>query len=210
MLFSGTPPRLLDVRLPEDLHASGRSLPRSETTKYVEAQSDVPAIVLCHKGLKLSQGVAARLRSRGVDASHLLGGVVAWQAAQLPTLCLSAGSKPATYIAASEPFACAALSRWIVTRLLPPGSTLLTVAPPSLPTIAERFGACIVHTPATFLSDLDIDMEPIHRLATEVGNVEGSMAHLLHGIEARFGAWERGHAAALPLFDAWLAAELAK
>jgi hypothetical protein len=45
-----------------------------------------PAVVVCKKGLKLSQGVAAWLRHEGVPADVLEGGILAWQAARLPTV----------------------------------------------------------------------------------------------------------------------------
>ena len=43
-------------------------------------------VIVCQKGLKLSQGAAAILRTRGVAAGYLEGGVLGWAAAGEPLI----------------------------------------------------------------------------------------------------------------------------
>ena len=82
----GTPrcPVLIDVQTNEDFAADPRLIPgairrpwsqASEWAKEFRGQS---AIVICQKGLKISQGVAAWLRHEGVPADSLDGGALAW------------------------------------------------------------------------------------------------------------------------------------
>ena len=90
----GTPtaPVLIDVRTDEDFAADPRIIPgalrRSHQTvagwaKSFDCRS---AVVICQKGLKLSEGAAAWLRHAGVAAETLDGGFEAWKAAKLPTV----------------------------------------------------------------------------------------------------------------------------
>jgi len=86
-------PLVVDVRIPEDLTAAPFAIPTSirwdfqDVGGLIERAADRDCIVVCHKGLKLSQGVAALLRNTGTRAEVLKGGHVAWTEAALS--CLS-------------------------------------------------------------------------------------------------------------------------
>ncbi len=64
-------PVVLDVRIAEDVAGDPRRLPASEWRDFRDAQQwasayvDRDVIVICQKGLKLSQGVAALIRHAG-------------------------------------------------------------------------------------------------------------------------------------------------
>ncbi len=81
----GTPeaPILVDVCIDEDFAEDSRVIPGSFRHPFTEIQSLVPrlvgrrVVVICHKGLKLSQGSAALLRNQGVQAENLEGGILA-------------------------------------------------------------------------------------------------------------------------------------
>ena len=75
----GTPkcPALVDVRLDEDFDADPRLIPGSlprphdQAPEWAREFAGRSVIVLCQKGLKLSQGAAAWLRHHGVPADTL-------------------------------------------------------------------------------------------------------------------------------------------
>src|SRR5690242_21845270 len=67
-------PALIDVRTEEDFALSPSLIPGSLRRPHDRASQWAPefggrsAIVICHQGLKLGQGVAAWLRHSGIDA----------------------------------------------------------------------------------------------------------------------------------------------
>src|SRR4051794_40227992 len=77
-------PALLDVRTEEDFAADPRLVPgsirrsHSDASKWSAGFSSKSAIVICQRGQKLSQGVAAWLRHVGAQADSLEGGFEAW------------------------------------------------------------------------------------------------------------------------------------
>ncbi len=83
-------PRLIDVRTEEDWAADPRLLPGARRRDFASPHAwqdeyrGKSVIVVCQKGLKLSQGVAAWLRHAGIDAQTLEGGFEAWRAAGQP------------------------------------------------------------------------------------------------------------------------------
>jgi rhodanese-related sulfurtransferase len=84
-------PALIDVRTKEDFAADPRFIPGAIRRPHETASSWAPefagrsAIVICEKGQKLSEGVAAWLRQAGASSAEVLaGGHVAWAQAGLP------------------------------------------------------------------------------------------------------------------------------
>ena len=98
----GTPdaPVIFDVRIAEDIAALPRLIPGARLLPHdqIATLTDPPgrAIAVCTKGKKLSEGAAAWLRSMGWQAESLEGGTLAWEAAGLPMLPLSALPAPGT------------------------------------------------------------------------------------------------------------------
>ena len=88
----GTPeaPVLIDICIDEDFDADPRLIPGAFRHPFKQIAELVPqltgrrTVVICQKGLKLSQGAAAILRSHGLRAETLAGGAEAWQAQRLP------------------------------------------------------------------------------------------------------------------------------
>src|ERR1700721_947338 len=85
--LSGTPdgPLIVDVRIDQDYAADPRFLPASIRRDYRSAATwsaeyaGLSIAVVCQRGLKLSQGVAAWLRHAGAKAESLDGGFEAWR-----------------------------------------------------------------------------------------------------------------------------------
>ena len=88
----GTPkcPAIIDVRIDEDFAADPRHIPGSVRRTFATVAEwshgfvGKPAIVVCQKGQKLSEGAAAFLRHAGGEADVLEGGFAAWAEAGLP------------------------------------------------------------------------------------------------------------------------------
>ena len=82
----GTPdaPILIDVRSAEDRAADPRLLPAALDRAHADVAAWAPGfagrhvVVICQRGLKLSQGTAAWLRHAGAQAESLEGGFEAW------------------------------------------------------------------------------------------------------------------------------------
>ena len=85
-------PAIVDVRIDEDVEAIPFAVPTSFRHRYEDLEglggrlSGQSAVIVCHKGKKLSAGTAAWLRSKGIAAEVLQGGAVAWQRAKLPAV----------------------------------------------------------------------------------------------------------------------------
>jgi rhodanese-related sulfurtransferase len=85
-------PTLIDVRIDEDFAADPRRIPGATHRSHRDIDDWAPsfngqsAIVICHKGEKLSEGAAAWLRHNGIAAETLEGGQVGWKNAELPTV----------------------------------------------------------------------------------------------------------------------------
>jgi rhodanese-related sulfurtransferase len=80
--------QILDVREPYEWdlgHIEGIEwIPMDQLShRWTELDSQKRWIVVCHTGVR-SHYVAAALREAGIDASNLQGGMVEWQAANLP------------------------------------------------------------------------------------------------------------------------------
>ena len=85
--FVGTPdaPAVVDVCTPEDFALDPRIIPGAQrrdsrsVEDWASAYSGRRVVVVCQKGRKLSQGVAAWLRHLGVPAESLEGGMIGWR-----------------------------------------------------------------------------------------------------------------------------------
>ncbi len=87
MLEPGGRVAVVDVRMADDFEAAKDILP---TARYVdpdriaeaaeELPRDVPVAVYCVYGFQVSQDAVAALRTRGVDARVVSGGIAAWHA----------------------------------------------------------------------------------------------------------------------------------
>ena len=103
-------------------------------------------IVVCHQGLKLSEGVAAWLRHRGIAAESLEGGHQAWRQAggltfspeHLPPSGTSSGS---VWVARARPKVDRIACPWLIRRFIDRQAMFLFVAAPEVEAVADRFGA---------------------------------------------------------------------
>ena len=190
----GTPkcPALIDVRLDEDVAADPRLIPSAirrpatDARRWAAEFAGQQAIVVCQRGLKLSQGAAAWLRQEGVAAEVLEGGHEAWSAAAL-TLVPEAMLPPrdergrTVWVTRARPKVDRLACPWLIRRFLDPRAVFLFVAPSEELAVAERFGATPFDledvfwshrnehcTFDTMVEEFALDLEPLRRLAVIV------------------------------------------
>ncbi len=145
-------PVVIDVRTDEDFSADPRLIPGSaRRTAHVPSEwaSEFvgrSAAVICQKGLKLSQGVAAWLRHYGVPADSLDGGALGWAKDGLP-MAPEAKLPPrdaqgrTVWVTCARPKVDRIACPWLIRRFVDPTAVFLFVAPAEVMGVADRFGA---------------------------------------------------------------------
>jgi rhodanese-related sulfurtransferase len=138
-------PAIVDVRLPEDRALEPRLIPGSFVHPHDGFDPAPPrlagrrAVVVCAKGRKLSEGVAALLRIQGVAAEVLEGGAAGWAEAGLPMLPLAALPGGNLWVTRHRPKIDRIACPWLIRRFVDPTAQFLFVAPAEVPAVAERF-----------------------------------------------------------------------
>ena len=140
-------PTIIDVRpdATELLPASSRRAAEN-VSEWARNFPDKRAVVACVHGQERSAGVAAHLRSEGVDAEILEGGFAAWRAAGLPAI--DAAKLPqrdslgrTVWVTRARPKVDRIACPWLIRRFVDPAAVFLFVAPTDVAGVAERFGA---------------------------------------------------------------------
>jgi rhodanese-related sulfurtransferase len=145
-------PALIDVRIDEDFDADPRLIPGAvrrshlDTNEWAAQLAGRAAIVICHKGQKLSEGAAAWLRHSGVAAEILQDGFVGWQQARLPTVPAARipvrdGRGRTVWVTRSRPKIDRIACPWLIRRFIDPAAVFLFVAPSEVEAVAGRFSA---------------------------------------------------------------------
>jgi rhodanese-related sulfurtransferase len=147
-----TSPSIIDVRDDDDFADDPRSVPGScrrdyrTVAEWAPEYVPAPAVIVCQKGLKLSQGVAAWLRTRGIDAQSLEGGYLAWRAAGQPLvkpdkLPARDAAGRTVWVTRARPKVDRIACPWLIRRFVDPKAVFLFVAPAEVLSVAERFSA---------------------------------------------------------------------
>jgi rhodanese-related sulfurtransferase len=145
-------PVLIDVRTDEDAAADPRFIPGAirrshrDVADWAGAFAGRDAVLVCQKGLKLSQGAAAWLRHAGARAESLEGGFEGWRDAGLP-LVVPTHVPPrdaagrTLWVTRARPKVDRIACPWLIRRFVDPSAVFLFVAPSEVAAVAERFGA---------------------------------------------------------------------
>jgi rhodanese-related sulfurtransferase len=185
-------PRILDVRTEEDFAADPRGLPGSvrrdfrSVADWANEISPGPVAVVCQRGLKLSQGVAAWLRHHGTSAESVEGGFEAWAASGgllvRPDRLPPRDARGRTvWVTRSRPKVDRIACPWLIRRFVDPAAVFLFVAPSEVEAVADRFGATPFDVEGVFWShrgelctfdvmveEFGLASEPLARLSTIV------------------------------------------
>jgi rhodanese-related sulfurtransferase len=186
-------PALIDVRAKEDFAADPRFIPgvirrpSESASSWALEFAGRSAVVICERGQKLSEGVAAWLRHAGASSAEVLvGGHSAWAQAGLPLV--PEGKLPprdsqgrTVWVTRSRPKLDRVACPWLIRRFVDPEAVFLFVSPAEVQSVAERFngapfdieGIFWSHrgdlcTFDTMLDELGLRSEPLDRIATIV------------------------------------------
>jgi rhodanese-related sulfurtransferase len=145
-------PVLIDLRTDEDAAADPRFIPGAirrshrDVADWAGGFAGRDSVVVCQKGLKLSQGAAAWLRHAGAAAESLEGGFEGWRDAGLP-LVVPTHVPPrdaqgrTLWVTRARPKVDRIACPWLIRRFVDPGAVVLFVAPSEVTAVADRFGA---------------------------------------------------------------------
>jgi hypothetical protein len=143
-------------------------------------------VVVCHRGLKLSQGFAAMLRSAGITAESLEGGNVAWKEAGEPVVPAArlperAPTGETVWVTRHRPKIDRIACPWLIRRFVDRNARFLFVAPSEVLAVADRFGATPFDIEGVFwshrgerctfdtmIAEFGLETEPLTRLAAIV------------------------------------------
>ncbi len=153
MRLIGTPtaPTIVDVCIDDDFAADPRLIPTSIRASHrdlpalLDRLDGAPVVVVCQKGKKLSQGVAAYLRIEGIAAEYLQGGVYGWRDAGLPLIPANILPAPVNgsslWVTKHRPKIDRIACPWLIRRFVDPNARFLFVAPSEVADVAEKFDA---------------------------------------------------------------------
>ncbi len=182
-------PALVDVRIDEDVEADPRMIPGARrhdyrsvsewSARYIGRQ----VVVICHRGKKLSHGVAAHLRADGIAAESLGGGMVGWREAAQPTI-VTARLPPrdvhghTVWVTRERPKIDRIACPWLIRRFIDPGARFLFVKASEVLDVADRLAAVPfdvdgvfwshrgeICTFDTMLTEFGLDLPPLRQLA---------------------------------------------
>ena len=237
MRLIGTPacPTLVDICTPEDHAADPYLIPGAirhshQDLPRLAARLDGPAVIICQKGLKLSQGVAAYLNAEGQRAEYLHGGMLGWRdnypAPRIPATAIPDPVNGATlWVTRHRPKIDRIACPWLIRRFVDRQARFLFVSPAEVLNVADRLGATpfdVEGTPfshkgegCTFDTMLDrwnLRTEALDRLATVIRAADTNR-HDLHpaaagllaisvGLSRQYRDDQAQLSAGLPLYDA--------
>jgi len=140
-------PVIVDVRPDGDeLLPAALRRPAETVRDWAGALAGRNAVIFCVHGHERGAGVAAILRSEGIEAETLEGGFAAWREAGLPVI--DAAKLPArdaegrtVWVTRARPKVDRIACPWLIRRFVDPEARFLFVAPSEVAGVAERFGA---------------------------------------------------------------------
>jgi len=181
-------PALIDVRIDEDFARDPRLIPGSRRRSHQELHQWAPlyaghkVIVVCQRGQKLSQGVAALLRHEEIAAETLGGGFEAWASAG--QLAIATDKLPerdpkgrTLWVTRARPKIDRTACPWLIRRFVDPDAVFLFVAPTEVDRVADRFGAVPFDVEGVFWSHRGDDCT-FDTMLQEFGLQSDPLAHL--------------------------------
>ncbi|WP_210543161.1 chromate resistance protein ChrB domain-containing protein [Rhodoferax sp. PAMC 29310] len=148
-LCSNDAPLLIDVRKNEAYQASPHSLPGALRRGPFEVEAwaatlppATQVVVACVHGHEVSQTTMTALRSRGINAIFLQGGVEAWREQGYPTTAKVAGSAT-RWITRARPKIDRIACPWLIRRFVDTQAQFLYVPTEQVAAVAQREGAVV-------------------------------------------------------------------
>ncbi|MEM9710179.1 MAG: chromate resistance protein ChrB domain-containing protein [Pseudomonadota bacterium] len=215
-------PALIDVTLDEDFAADPYLVPSAFRHAHTDLKSLLPrlgaqpAILICQKGRKLSQGAAAWLRTEGCPARYLDGGNMAWAAfdgaARLPASEIPDGQGGASlWVTGLDPDLRDIACLWLIRRFVDRHARILFVTRSEVEAVAERFRGTPLGGEETVAFDrirarVSLETPPLDRISRSLHEVRDPLAPgfkaLYAGLTRQFPDDDARLDPALALFDA--------
>ncbi len=189
-------PTIIDVRIDEDFNSNPRYIPTAIRCSHLDIQqltnrleghaADRPIVVYCHKGLKLSEGAASILRTKGFKAEVLTGGIEAWKESALPLVPHSNipernEMQQTVWVTRLRPKIDRIACPWLIRRFIDPQAQFLFVSSSAVEAVAEKFNATAFDienvfwshrgekcTFDTMVEEFELQSDALNRLATMV------------------------------------------
>jgi hypothetical protein len=148
-------PAIIDVRADEEFISDPRLIPGSRRRSFGAGASwaadynGQSVIVVCQKGLHLSQGIGAWMRHQGIDAQTLERGYCSFA----QTSCRSHESGRTVWVTRARPKVVRVACPWLIRRFIDPNAAFLYVSPSEVAAVADRFKATPFDVPDAFWGD---------------------------------------------------------
>lgn len=154
-------PTIIDVCIDEDFEEDPRlvptaiRVPHTNISKIAATFKTSKVVVVCQKGLKLSQGAAAMLRTNGIDCEYLEGGIHAWRDAGLPLIPYAKiparnSDGHTLWVTRLRPKVDRIACLWLIRRFIDPTAKFLFVSSSQVQNVAEKFDATPFDIEGTF------------------------------------------------------------
>lgn len=116
--------------------------PHSDLDGLIARLNGRACVIVCQRGIKLSQGLTSRLRGRDIDAQYLQGGMFAWRdtpdAPRIPFTALPAMN---LWVTRHRPKIDRIACPWLIRRFVDADAEFMFVAPDQVEGVADRYGA---------------------------------------------------------------------
>ena len=188
------------------------------------------SVIVCQKGIKLSQGMAALLRSYGLVAEYLQGGNFGWRdhpdTPRVPAATIPPQVEGATlWVTRHRPKIDRIACPWLIRRFVDTNARFLYVSPAEVAGVAERYGAAPFDVEGAFwshrgdnctfdtmLSEFGLITPALDRLATVIRAADtnthdlapqaAGLLALSVGLSRQYRSDEAQLEAGLPMYDA--------
>ena len=161
----GTPdcPEIVDISIDPDFADNPNLIPGAYRYAHtyiiglITRLNGKRAVIICQKGIKLSQGLTAHLRCEGIEAEYLQGGNYGWRdmadAPRIPASAMPAKTDSRTlWVTRHRPKIDRIACTWFIRRFVDKDARFLFVSPAEVVGVTERYNAIPFDIEDTFWS----------------------------------------------------------
>jgi hypothetical protein len=154
-------PQIVDISIDPDFFDVQHLIPdafrhfQTDLPSLVTSLNGQPSVIICQKGIKLIQGMAAQLRSAGLRSEYRSGGNYGWrdltQAPRVPSAILPPMDKGhSMWVTRHRPKINRIACPWLIRRFVDKDARFLFVSPAEVIGVSERYNAIPFDIEGTF------------------------------------------------------------